>query len=136
MGRRRKIIEEEQEEDIVEENWDIKKVLIGFATIALFAMGVYYYIAHQLTPEKTAQVLGTFIQNDPQYEKHKQQLINSSQKDAGKLIEKVKEDVGKITTDNLGNSSEDIQGIIDNLQALQGKTKEPADVVCDYICKK
>jgi len=135
MGRRRRIIEEEPDE-IVEERWDFKKVLIGFATIALAGFGVYYYLSTQLTPEKTAQVLGTFIQNDPTYEKQKQRLIDASQKDAAKLLEKVKGDVAKITADNVGASTDDIEGIISNLQALQGKTKEPADVVCDYICKK
>lgn len=135
MGRRRKIVEEEQD-DIVEESWDLKRVLIGFVTIVIIAVVGYKFLVGQITSGKTTQILGAFTQNDPVYEKHKQELINASQKDAEKLIEKVKSDVGKISADNLGSSNKDIEDIIQTLQALQGKSKQPADIVCDFVCKK
>lgn len=143
MGRtKREFDEQKRVEDFVEEKWDVKKIIIGALVVGVIITGVYYGGTYALANIVNPSVLGIFEQTpqnpktQEEVKKQSEKLIEGSKDDVNKIINQIKKDVERLTSENLDDSTGKIQDIIEDLQALQGKKKEPKDIICEYMCKK
>ena len=58
-----------------------------------------------------------------------------SNEEAGRILQSAKEEIDKLTVDNVTSSGSAIQSIISNLQQLQKGNVNAKDAICDYFCK-
>lgn len=136
MARKKKEDIEKSVEDLVEEQWDLKKIIIGVVTLLIFGAGAYFGLKYAVSGSLSSSVLGTTDDKKEEIKKEKEKIISESKEDLNKVILQIKRDVEKLTSDNLSTSSPHIQKLISDLKELQGKQKEPKDLFCDLVCKK
>ncbi len=131
-----------KEEEQLEEGWDLKKIAIG-ALMLLITGGVFFYFFLLRNDSLVAKadkdiktVLGVEEKTSDSREINPPQA--PTKEEVNQIITEVKENVSKITADNLStsSSSSSLQKIIDDLKGLQDQSKKPVDVICDIVCKK
>ncbi len=135
FGRMRRKIDREdgfQEGEVVEA-WSKKR--IGFAILlALFVIGGIGYGMLSWTegliskPIEKMNVLGESSSGDD--------VKLPTREDIEKTLENAKNELEKISSENVTASDAAVQKVIQDLQSIQGGGKEPVDVVCEMLCKK
>lgn len=127
---------QEDSDDLIEEAWDKKRLFIASAFLIVIALGIGYALLEgkKYFDSTAGRVLGEFWQKSPQREEIKEIKL-PTQKDINKIIEHTKEELSKITSENLTSSQAAIQKIIRDLEILQGK-KDAGDYFCDLVCKE
>lgn len=131
---RRKVKKEQSFEDFVEEKWDKKKILVGLFTLIALVGGAYYIITQTNLVSNSPFVLGV-TQTGSEDAKSRQEVLSTSKDDVNKIVERINNDIKKLTEENIKPSSEQIQKIMKDLQGLQNKEKQPQDVICEFVCK-
>ena len=117
----------------IEEGWDIKKVLIGLFVIGLFVTGASYFFSPLFKGSDLQSVLGA----REDLKEEREALVGAAKNDAEKVIEEVKKDIEELTPENISNSSEEIEKIVNNLNSLRNvKQGDPKDLVCKLVCNK
>ncbi|HVT01311.1 MAG TPA: hypothetical protein VHE53_03720 [Patescibacteria group bacterium] len=128
-----KVDDDVQDGEVVETQWDIKKIGIGLALLALMFIGASYVLfpvgGASNHPDKG--VLGISAESDTKKQIDPPPLPNSQ--DIQQVIDNAKDTLSGITSDNLVSSQAAIQQIITDLQVLQGK-KDAKAAVCAMIC--
>lgn len=130
---RRKIDREDgfQEGDVVEA-WSKKRIsiaiLLTLALIGGLGYGIVTWTEGTLNkPVEELRVLGESSAED---------IELPSRDDIERTLETAKNELEKISTENVTASDAAIQKVIQDLQSIQGGGKEPIDVVCEMLCKK
>lgn len=130
---RRKIDREDgfQEGDIVEV-WSKKRILFAIIVFFIITVGLGYgalYVTEETfnKPIEELRVLG---------ESNTRDVKLPSREDIENTLETAKEELSKISSENVTASDAAIQKVIQDLQSIQGGGKEPVDVVCEMLCKK
>ncbi|HVZ67800.1 MAG TPA: hypothetical protein VG917_06105 [Patescibacteria group bacterium] len=125
--------EDIHEGEIVETQWDIKKIGIGLMALALLFIGASYVLfpVGGSTGSQDRGVLGISSESDKKVTPSVPPLPNKE--DFQQVIDNAKDTLSGITSDNLTSSQAAIQKIITDLQALQGK-KDATDAICSLVC--
>lgn len=144
MGRKKKEFEEQKSlEDLVEEQWDLRKIIIGIVTVGILGAGAFFGFYYFGKDRIAAVVLGSSDKKEEVEEKvdllseqSKDEIIKATKKDADKLIERLQKELDKLQSEEFASSTGQIQKILNDLKELQEKQKEPKDFFCEYVCKK
>lgn len=130
---RKKIIEAEKDFN-TEEVWNIKRIGIALACLAVLLTigGVFLFAALKgVTMGLRRGVLGASVN------RAKSNSTNQLPKaDVNKIILNAQETLSKLTSENLTSSQAAIGKLIQELQALQGSKKNAGEVFCEMVCKK
>lgn len=117
-----------------EEGWDLKKILLGLFIVSVI-ISFFLYSGYKSLPSGN-NILGITSERE-RLQKERDSLLGSAKDDAQVVIDQVKKDVEKLSADNLGTSTEQIQKIINNLRSLQEIKDDGAfDIACKFVCKK
>ncbi|HVZ12368.1 MAG TPA: hypothetical protein VG965_05040 [Patescibacteria group bacterium] len=122
--------EEVQEGEIVETQWDFKKIAIGLVVLVVIFIGISYFFLPKsgedtaLTATLGASTSSEDLSPTPPLPK---------KEDVQKVITNVRDTLSKITSDNITSSQAAIQKIITDLQGLQGKNGA-AETFCKLVC--
>jgi len=126
--------ETEENEDEGESTWDIKKIFAGIIVLGIIGFLSYTMLLPVLAL-KGKQVLSVVTQAPATSTQQKEALEKANQQTVT-LLEQAKESLSNITEENIGSRAGQLQKIIQDLQAVQQRTKQPIDVLCDYVCRK
>lgn len=130
MPRRLKIDREEeiQEGEVVESEWDLKKIVGGFLILSLFfILGAYVFFPSN-TNTQSASTFGVSDSTTPTPPLPKKEDVQN-------IIVSAQDALSQITADNITSSEAAVQKIISDLQELQGKSGA-VGLVCSLICKE
>ena len=124
--------EQIQEGEIVESQWDLKKILIGgFFIVTLFLIGLIMFFPGENSGRRPV-TLGSntssknLTPTPPLPDKDDiQNIISSAQKT-----------LSAITSENLTSSEAAIQKVISDLQSLQAGSGSAVDTFCNFVCKR
>ncbi len=118
--------EEAHEAEIIESEWDIKKIIGGLFILAvLFILGSYvYFPSNYKAPSSTLSSVKSLSPTPPLPKKE----------DIQNVITNAREVLSQITAENVTSSGAAVQKIISDLQSLQGKDGA-IGLVCSLICK-
>lgn len=116
------------EGEIVETEWDLKKIGAGIFILALLFIIAFYLIPQRKGFDSGAGILGVSSSRAPT-----PPLPNKE--DIQNVIMSAKDALSEITADNLTSSQAAIQKVISDLEALQGKSGA-VGVFCNLVCKK
>ncbi len=120
--------EEITEGEVVEKEWDIKKVGIGLFILVLLFIGATYVIFPKGSDFKSPETLGAMTVNlSPT-----PALPNKD--DVQGVISNAQETLSKVSAENLTSSQAAIQQVINDLQTLQGKNGA-VHLLCNTICR-
>ena len=116
------------EGEIVETEWNLKKIGAGLLVAALLFIAVAYILFPKGGSNLSKGTLGgsTSVSPTPTL---------PTKEDVQNVITNAKDTLSQITSDNLTSSQAAIQKIISDLQGLQGKSGA-VGVFCDLVCKK
>lgn len=130
---RRKIDREDgfQEGEVIE-TWSRKRIGVAIVVTMLLIGAVGYGLISWTDetlskPVQELRVLGQSSTEDVKL---------PTQDDIENTLETAREELEKISTENVTASDAAIQKVIQDLQSIQGGGKEPIDVVCEMLCKK
>ena len=116
------------EGDIVETEWDIKKIGAGMLAAALLFITGSYILLPGGSSDQSTRALGVSTSVSPM-------PALPDKEDVRNIITNAKESLSEITADNLTSSQAAIQKVISDLQGLQGKNGA-IDAFCHLVCKK
>lgn len=124
-----------EDEEVGEESdgatWDIKRIGVAFLVMVFLFMLLLIFLP-QITDifvQKTNNVLGVKNQSEDK-------MSPPSNEEAGRILQSAKEEIDKLTVDNVTSSGSAIQSIISNLQQLQKGNVNAKDTICEYFCKE
>lgn len=130
---RRKIDREDgfQEGEVVEA-WSKKRIAIAIGVTTIIIAGLIYGMLSWTEgviskPIEKMNVLGESNTDDVKL---------PSREDVERTLENAKNELEKLSTENVTASDAAIQKVIQDLQSIQGGGKEPVDLVCEMLCKK
>lgn len=119
--------EEVQEGEIVETEWDIKKLIIGFIfLVLLIIIGSYIFFPSSEVKQETLGVSAQNLTPTPPL---------PDQEDIQNVINNAQETLSQITAKNLTSSEAAIQRVINDLEMLKGNNGA-LNLFCNTICKK
>lgn len=124
--------EDEERDD--EESWDIKRIFIGLIIIGIIGF-LGYTMGLPLLKQKTQTVLSAVSEKNISTPDQKKALDDANAQ-TEKLLEQAKNGLSDLTGENVSSNAGQLQKIIQDLQAVQQRTKQPIDVICDYVCRK
>lgn len=136
MPKKKKEEEQRENEEEIEEDesvWDIKRIAIGLVVI-----GIFGFLGVSIIPKliDKPQILGAFTKNTSNINKiENQKQLEQSQKEIQDILESAKENLSKLTPDNINSQAQQVQKIISDLKALQNHSKQPLDLICEQVCK-
>lgn len=120
--------EEITEGEIVEKEWDIKKIGIGLFILVLLFIAGTYVIFPKGSDFQSPETLGA-------------QTVNLSptpplpnKEDVQGVINNAQETLSKVSAENLTASQAAIQQVINDLQTLQGKNGA-VHLLCNTLCR-
>jgi len=116
------------EGEIVETEWNLKKIGAGLLAAALLSIAGAYILFPKSGSSLSKGTLGgsTSVSPTPTL---------PTKEDVQNVITNAKDTLSQITFDNLTSSQAAIQKVIRDLQELQGKSGAMG-VICDLVCKK
>lgn len=120
------------EGELVETQWNIKRIIIGAViVVALLILASYILFPSGVKDDQNKEALGITSGNADGRE------VQSlpSKEDIETIIQSAQETLSAITSDNLTSSQAAIQRLIADFQKLQ-KDKGPAGILCDLVCKE
>jgi len=122
---------EEIEEEADGASWDIKRIGVAFLVLIFLFMLTLIFLPQisDLFVQKTSRVLGVEQQTDDA------KISPPSDEEIVRILQNSKEEISKLTVDNVTSSGSAIQSIISNLQQLQKGNVNAKDAICDYFCK-
>ena len=116
-----------QEGEIVETEWDIKKLLIGLVVlILLIIIGSYIFFPSKETQPQALGVATNNLSPTPPL---------PDQEDVQNIIDNARKTLSQITSENLTSSEAAIQRVINDLETLKGKDGA-VELLCNMVCKK
>lgn len=118
-----------EDEEKIEESWDIKKIIIGaLILITFFGIG-FFYLFNLFTKGDllSKRALGVSTK------KEKEVPPLPSKDDISRIITSAQESLSQITYENVTSSQAAIQKIIKDLNFLEGKNEN--NFICQFICK-
>jgi hypothetical protein len=116
------------EGEIVQTEWDLKKIGAGLLVAALLFIAGAYILFPKGGSNFSTDTLGASINASPT-----PHLPNKE--DVQNIIMNAKDALSEITADNLTSSQAAIQKVISDLQGLQGQSGA-VGVFCNLVCKK
>ncbi|RJQ24980.1 hypothetical protein C4577_06655 [Candidatus Parcubacteria bacterium] len=129
-----------------QENWDIKRIIIGTVIlISLIGFGYFQYsnsFKNEVENPKTG-IFGAFSRDQslkqpeqkiPEEIENLKNLEIPSREKIQEIILQAQETISEITPENAASSSQELQKLINDLSAVQNKSKEPKDLACELIC--
>ena len=116
------------EGEIVETEWDLKKIGAGIFILALLFIAGSYLLLPKGGSDSGLGTLGASTSFSPT-----SPLPNKE--DVQNIIMNAKDALSEITADNLTSSQAAIQKVISDLQGLQGKSGA-VGVFCNLVCEK
>ena len=112
----------------------MKKFIFIFFIILVAFLLVLLLTSGNLTKKGTS-VLGLTGKSIPQAVQDSQITQQSSSGATNDVLTKIKDNVSRLTPDNIASSSQTIQNIINDLKLIQENKKQPKDVICETLCK-
>jgi len=126
-----KVKQEAIEGELVETQWDIKRIAIGAVIIiALLILGSYILFPSGVKDTLDKETLS--ITSDNAREREAPSI--PKKEDIETIIHSAQETLSAITSDNLTSSQAAIQKLITDLQKLK-EDKGAAGILCDLVCK-
>lgn len=131
-------MERQEDKEIVRRSWSIKKISIAVMVLVLAGTGLYFYFYRK---QQDAPSVLSAIKNNVDF---LGQTVDSKKDEVNKpnfkedidiVIKKVKEEIIKLTPDEVASSSNRIQEIINDLKTVQEKKDKPLDAICSLVCK-
>ena len=115
------------EGEVVETEWNLKKIGVGLLVAALLFIAGAYILFPKGSSSLSKDTLSgsTSVSPTPSL---------PTKEDVQNVITNARDTLSQITSDNLISSEAAIQKIISDLQGLQGKSG--VGVFCDLVCKK
>lgn len=135
LGRMRRKIDREdgfQEGEVIE-TWSKKRIgiaaLLAFLVIGGVGYGMLSWTEGLISkPLEKVNVLGESSSDD--------EVKLPTREDIEKTLENAKNELEKISSENVTASDAAVQRVIQDLQSIQGGGKEPKDVICELVCKQ
>lgn len=121
----------EDEEEINTERWDIKRIVIGFPVI-IFVLIFLVKILPPRVSEFSTRVLGVSEKAVPE----QKVPFSETKQEASKLLEHAKQTLSTIQTEDISSDAGTLQKVINDLKSLQTRSRNPKDVLCEYVCKE
>lgn len=120
-----------QENDLSDVSWDVRRVGVGFLVLLLlFLLGLIFLPQiKSAILDQSSKVLGV------SFSKPEQNLDPPDAKEAEKILNDAKEEINKLTADNLTSSSSALNNIIRSLQQLQKGDMDAKEAICEHLCK-
>jgi len=117
--------DEAEDAEVVESEWDFKKIAIGLILIVLlFIVGSYIFLPND---QRQASTLGaTSLTPTPSL---------PDREDIEAVISDAREKLSQITAENITSSGAAVQKIISDLQGIQG-SGGPVGFMCNLVCKE
>ncbi len=119
--------EDVQEGEIIETEWDIKKLAIGLVIlILLIIVGSYIFFPSKESDNQSLEASMHNLSPTPPL---------PNQKDVENVIDNARKTLSELTAKNLTSSEAAIQKVINDLEGLKGKNGA-MNLFCNTICKK
>jgi len=113
-------------------SWDIKRIGVAFLVMIFLFMLLLIFLPQitDLFVQKTSRVLGVGQQTDGT------KMLPPSDEEIVRILQNAKDEISKLTVDNVTSSGSAIHNIISNLQQLQKGNVNAKGIICDYFCKE
>ena len=109
----------------------MNKIILFF--IVLLAVLIVFMFISKNSSGSVKSVLGAFNSVVPaSFEKAPETKASGKTND---FLINVKDQISRLTPDNIASSTDTIQNIINDLKLIQENKKQPKDVVCETLCK-
>lgn len=131
---------------IVQEAWDIKRIVIGILLTTTSVAAVGYgvktqfldkkQVVEQLPPSPKKSVEGAKVEEKKE-EKEKENTLTASgiRETVEDRLESIKEEVMDLKPLDIATSSPQVQKIIKDIQSLEQYPRNQAKEICEDICK-
>lgn len=118
------------EGELVETQWDIKRIIIGAVIIITLLILASYLFPSRVKDAQDTQTLGAISSDTSEREP----APLPKKEDIESIIRGAQETLSAITSDNLTSSQAAIQRLITDFQKLK-EDKGPAGILCELVCK-
>lgn len=129
---------------LIQETWDIKRIIVGVilatATVAGVGYGVKALVANRqehASPSKPQQPFKSVegVRAEPTQEPQFLPTSREVQAAVEDKVEDIKREVGNLKVEDIATSSPQVQKILKDIQALQQYPKNQAKELCENLCK-
>lgn len=134
-----------QPQELIEEAWDIKRIIIGIVSVVVVGAGGFaatsYVRNHQLgnlitqeNPTKTVKGAETKENPSSQQLSDNSSFSLPSKNDVEQKLEEVKKQVSNLSLSEIASSSPQVQKVLQDLKALEEFPHNQAKDMCLKVC--